>query len=244
MAEGLTIEELRGRIDVIDDQLVRLLNVRVACAVEIGRLKQGKGVAIYQPEREKQVPLFENLPDTMLPPLNLLDESEKHIEVMSTLGQGTTSTIYLPQAEEVQDTQPPRRTVVQVALRGTETILVVEDEILVRSLAESIIQDDHLQTVSAANAEDALSLLQSGQMIDVLFTDLGLGAGLQGGLYLALAARKLRPGLSVLYTTGQRVTNGMMASFVEPHGFLAKPYAADQLCMALGNSLRQGRRLN
>ena len=55
MAEGLTIEELRGRIDVIDDQLVRLLNVRVACAVEIGRLKRGKGVTIYQPEREKQV---------------------------------------------------------------------------------------------------------------------------------------------------------------------------------------------
>ncbi len=55
MAEGLTIEELRGRIDVIDDQLVRLLNVRVACAVEIGRLKQGQGVPIYQPDREKQV---------------------------------------------------------------------------------------------------------------------------------------------------------------------------------------------
>ncbi len=55
MAEGLRIEELRGRIDVIDDQLVRLLNVRVACAVEIGRLKHGQGVPIYQPEREKQV---------------------------------------------------------------------------------------------------------------------------------------------------------------------------------------------
>ena len=39
MAEVLTIEELRSRIDVIDDQLVRLLNVRVACAVEVGRLK-------------------------------------------------------------------------------------------------------------------------------------------------------------------------------------------------------------
>ena len=55
MAEVLTIEELRGRLDVIDDQLVRLLNVRVACAVEIGRLKHGQGLAIYQPEREKQV---------------------------------------------------------------------------------------------------------------------------------------------------------------------------------------------
>jgi chorismate mutase len=56
VAEVLTeIDELRHRIDVIDDQLVRLLNVRVACALEIGRLKHEAGLPIYQPEREKQV---------------------------------------------------------------------------------------------------------------------------------------------------------------------------------------------
>lgn len=55
MAEVLSIEELRSRIDVIDDQLVRLLNVRVACAVEVGRLKHEAGLPIYQPEREAQV---------------------------------------------------------------------------------------------------------------------------------------------------------------------------------------------
>jgi chorismate mutase len=55
LAEVLTIEELRTRIDVIDDQLVRLLNVRVACAVEVGRLKHEAGLPIYQPEREAQV---------------------------------------------------------------------------------------------------------------------------------------------------------------------------------------------
>ena len=49
MAEVLTIEELRTRIDVIDEQLVRLLNVRVACAVEVGRLKHEAGLPIYQP---------------------------------------------------------------------------------------------------------------------------------------------------------------------------------------------------
>ena len=50
MAEVLTnIEELRGRIDVIDEQLVRLLNVRVACAVEVGRLKHEAGLPVYQP---------------------------------------------------------------------------------------------------------------------------------------------------------------------------------------------------
>lgn len=56
MAEVLTdIDELRHRIDVIDNQLVRLLNVRVACALEIGRLKHEAGLPIYQPDREKQV---------------------------------------------------------------------------------------------------------------------------------------------------------------------------------------------
>ena len=55
MAEGLTIEDLRKRIDVIDQQLVRLLNVRVACAVEVGRLKHDMGLAVYQPDREAQV---------------------------------------------------------------------------------------------------------------------------------------------------------------------------------------------
>jgi chorismate mutase len=55
VAEVVNIEELRGRIDVIDEQLVRLLNVRVACAVEVGRLKHEAGLPIYQPEREAQV---------------------------------------------------------------------------------------------------------------------------------------------------------------------------------------------
>ena len=55
MAEVLSIDELRDRIDVIDTQLVRLLNVRVACAVEIGKLKHELAMPVYQPEREKRV---------------------------------------------------------------------------------------------------------------------------------------------------------------------------------------------
>ncbi len=55
MAEGLTIDELRARIDAIDEQLVRLLNLRVTCAVDVGRIKHDMGVAIYQPDREAKV---------------------------------------------------------------------------------------------------------------------------------------------------------------------------------------------
>jgi chorismate mutase len=55
VAEVLSIEELRERIDVVDNQLVRLLNVRVACAVEVGKLKHELGMPVYQPDREAKV---------------------------------------------------------------------------------------------------------------------------------------------------------------------------------------------
>lgn len=49
------VGELRRRIDQIDDQLMKLLNARSACAVEIGRIKRRIGMAVYQPEREKWI---------------------------------------------------------------------------------------------------------------------------------------------------------------------------------------------
>jgi chorismate mutase-like protein len=49
------LEDLRKRIDLLDESLVRLLNARAACALEIGRIKRQMGVAIYQPEREAEV---------------------------------------------------------------------------------------------------------------------------------------------------------------------------------------------
>ena len=49
------LEDLRKRIDLLDESLVRLLNARAACALEIGRLKREMGMPIYQPEREAEV---------------------------------------------------------------------------------------------------------------------------------------------------------------------------------------------
>lgn len=61
MAEGERVSDesslttLRERIDALDEQLVRLLNERAACALEIGRAKEALGLAVYQPEREREV---------------------------------------------------------------------------------------------------------------------------------------------------------------------------------------------
>jgi chorismate mutase len=49
------LDDLRKRIDLLDESLVRLLNARAACALEIGRLKREMGIPIYQPDREKDV---------------------------------------------------------------------------------------------------------------------------------------------------------------------------------------------
>lgn len=49
------LDDLRKRIDLLDESLVRLLNARAACALEIGRAKRALGMPIYQPERETEV---------------------------------------------------------------------------------------------------------------------------------------------------------------------------------------------
>ena len=113
-------------------------------------------------------------------------------------------------------------------------ILVVEDEEQVRVLAESILQDNGHQTLSAETTEQALALVQADQPIDLLFTDINLApdaaTGLvHAGLSLAQEAVKLRPDLPVLYTTGQGVTDGMKALFVDGSVLLAKPYDLEQL---------------
>ena len=92
-------------------------------------------------------------------------------------------------------------------------VLIVEDDDQVRVLAESFLQTEGHKTLSAATIEQALALLQDEETIDLLFTDLGLVDGPEAGLHLASKAFEIRPDLKVLYTTGQGVTDGMIALF-------------------------------
>lgn len=55
LQDGDELDVLRARIDMLDEALVRLLNARAACALEIGRAKEARGLAVYQPEREREV---------------------------------------------------------------------------------------------------------------------------------------------------------------------------------------------
>ena len=84
-------------------------------------------------------------------------------------------------------------------------------------------------TLSAGSAEQALVLFAGDQLIDLLFVDLALQGNAEAGLSLASKGVEIRPDLKVLYTSGQGITDGMMALFVPNSAYLPKPYTIEQL---------------
>jgi CheY-like chemotaxis protein len=116
-------------------------------------------------------------------------------------------------------------------------ILIVEDDVFIREIAEMMIQDWGHQTVAASDVDEALTLLHSAQPIDALFTDIYLKDAVLGGCELALLAVALRPNLRVLYTTGNTITEKMKALLVEGTHFLSKPYTQNQLQDSVRNML-------
>src|SRR5262245_23906922 len=112
-------------------------------------------------------------------------------------------------------------------------ILIVEDEEEVRVLGDSFIKAEGNQALAAATIEQALALIEGEESIDLLFVDLKIQDDLEGGLKLAKKAVEARPKLKVLYTSGQAVTDGMTALFVEESAFLPKPYTVDRLATTI-----------
>jgi CheY-like chemotaxis protein len=111
-------------------------------------------------------------------------------------------------------------------------ILIVEDDIFTRDMAEMMIQEWGHETLSATDVDEALLLVKSPQHIDALFTDIYLKKAVLGGCDLARDAVKLRPELRVLYTTGNSPTDEMKSLFVD--GRHARPAAK------LGSRLARG----
>jgi CheY-like chemotaxis protein len=108
-------------------------------------------------------------------------------------------------------------------------ILVVEDDLFIREIAEMMVQDSGHETLSASDVDEALIFLRSPQHIDALFTDIYLKDSVLGGCDLAYQAIALRTKLRVLYTTGNFVNDKMRALFAEGTQFLSKPYTQHQL---------------
>jgi CheY-like chemotaxis protein len=108
-------------------------------------------------------------------------------------------------------------------------ILIVEDEMFTRELAGMSLEDNGHSVLFADSVEAALLVLKSNLHIDALFTDIYLKSAVFGGCELARQAMALRPGLHVLYTTGNSATEQLKSRFVTGSHFLGKPYTPRQL---------------
>jgi len=117
-------------------------------------------------------------------------------------------------------------------------VLIVEDEVPVRHVAESILKRAGHETLCAGTVSEALAIIQSVQSIDLLFTDMNLGNEAQGGIRVSEGVTRSRPGLPVLYTSGGAIADSTRSSFVEPGTFLPKPYSRAQLHQAVSELTR------
>ena len=155
-------------------------------------------------------------------------QSGGHIKIYSEEGHGTSVKIYLPRATGLQQTAAEAQVSANIE-GGNETILVVEDDALVRRYVMTQIESLGYTTLEAANASDALQIIYHVPTIDLLFTDVIMPAPMNGR-QLVDEALKRRPDLKILYTSGYTenaiVHHGRLDSGVL---LLAKPYRKSEL---------------
>jgi CheY-like chemotaxis protein len=129
-------------------------------------------------------------------------QSGGQVRIYSEVGRGATVCLYLPRhvgdAETIE--APPDLAGVAHAVQG-ETVLVIDDEPLVRMLVTDVLREQGYTVIEAQDGPSGLKILQSVTRIDLLVTDIGLPGGVNG-VQVAEAARTLRPELKELFITG------------------------------------------
>jgi len=161
-------------------------------------------------------------------------QSGGHIKIYSEFGHGTTIKLYLPPARG-QTEAPPAAAA--APLHGHETILVVEDDALVRNFVATQLQGLGYQTVTAADGPSALTIIDNGQPFDLLFTDVILPGGMTGR-QLADEVALRRPGMKVLYTSGYTDNAIVHQGRLDPGVLLlSKPYRKSQLANMIRRAL-------
>ncbi|MET0254630.1 MAG: response regulator [Luteibacter sp.] len=154
-------------------------------------------------------------------------QSGGHVKVYSEAGEGTTVKIYLPRSMQSEDRVVALE---EESVRGgDETILVAEDDEAVRETVVGMLAELGYRVLKARDAESALSIIESGIAIDLLFTDVVMPGPLRSP-ELARKAVERQPNLAVLFTSGYTenaiVHGGRLDEGVE---LLSKPYTREQL---------------
>ncbi len=165
-------------------------------------------------------------------------QSGGHIKIYSEEGHGTTIRIYLPRSTGAGQSAGEAEPQAEVE-RGHETVLIVEDDTLVRKYVVTQVASLGYTTLEAANAAEALTIIDDGAGIDLLFTDV-IMPGAMNGRQLVDEALKRRRSLKTLFTSGYTENAIIHHGRLDPGVLLlAKPYRKPELArmirLALGS---------
>jgi len=165
-------------------------------------------------------------------------ESKGQVSISSQRGRGTTVKLYLPRSIEAFWETEKRSLIAKETASGEETVLVVDDDEGVLTTATEIVSDLGYHVLSAKNGQQALQILKEATRVDLLFSDIVMPGGING-VQLAREARRLKPKLKVLLTSGYTA-----AVLTDEHRLpkefpvLGKPYRREQLASNLRDIIK------
>jgi signal transduction histidine kinase len=157
-----------------------------------------------------------------------IKQSRGHIKIYSEVGAGTSVKIYLPRLIGAADA--PMQAIPRAVQRGeaSETILVVEDDPLMRQMSVDALTDLGYTVLDSESGAGALRILDRGDAVKVLFTDVVMPE--MSGKKLADEALRRRPELKILFTTGYTPNAVVHGGVLDPGvNFLGKPFTLEQL---------------
>ena len=166
----------------------------------------------------------------------IVKQSGGYVWVYSEPGQGTTFKIYLPRVEERVETVEPVRLPVEM-LRGTETILLVEDDAGVRALARGVLKSGGYTLLEASNGAEALRVAgQHNDTIHLLVSDVVMPG--MSGRQLEECLSAIHPNVKTLYMSGYADNAIVHHGILEPGlAFLQKPFTPDALLRKVREAL-------
>ncbi|MCL6740126.1 response regulator [Sphingomonas sp. RB56-2] len=168
----------------------------------------------------------------------IVKQSGGYIFADSKVGEGTRFTIYLPVHHVEEDKEAGTRSAKKEGegeLWGTGTILLVEDEAMVRTVAERALTRHGYKVLTANNGEEALEIIERGDEIALLISDVVMP--LMDGPTMVREARKTRPQLPILFMSGYAEEQLRKSIDIANVAFLPKPFSVQELAEAVRKAL-------
>ncbi len=165
-----------------------------------------------------------------------MQQAHGMLKIDSAPGAGTSFHLYFPAYVELETSQSaPGAPMAATRAAGHQSILVVEDEVVVRSLIADVLREAGYTVVEAADGPEGLAILLGADALDLVISDIGL-PGL-GGREMVEVARAQRPGLKVLLITGHALETPPLSGAVAD--VIVKPFAMNVLAARVGEMLAQ-----